>query len=73
MGKIITNRLFCLVVGTASASCGSADYRTIVGAAAIYSVSNMVSDISLTTNDIAVGFGSYTTDPNKLDSSIYYI
>ena len=73
MTKIIKPRLFCLVLATASAGCGSADYRTIVGASSNYNVSSMVSDISLTTNDIAVGFGQSSAGPNSLTSSIYYI
>jgi hypothetical protein len=73
MAKIFKQSLFSFIVGNVNADCGNADYRTIVGASAIYSVTSMVSDISLTTNDIAVGFSSYSADLNNLTSSIYYI
>ena len=57
MGNIIQHTVFFITIKTAFAGCESADYRTIVGAASAYTVWNMVSDISVTTNDIAAGFG----------------
>ena len=74
MRKIVKDRLFYLVIGTAYANCSSADFRTIVGAPTIYNVGNMVSDISLTTNDVAVGLlVQKPTDNSFKESSIYYI
>ena len=74
--KVKFYRLFYSVVGTAFANCTSADFRTIVGAPRIYNVINMVSDISLTTNDVAVGLivrEDKPTDPKFQESSIYYM
>jgi hypothetical protein len=74
MRRKVKNRLFCLVVGTAYANCPSTDFRTIAGAPTIYNVGNMVSDISLTTNDVAVGLlVQKPTDTKLQESSIYYI
>ena len=74
MRRKVKDRLFYLVVGTAYANCSSADFRTIVGAPKIYDVGNIVSDISLTTNDVAVGLlVQKPTDNSFKESSIYYI
>ena len=74
MRREIKDRIIYLVIGSGYANCSSADFRTIVGASTIYNVGNMVSDISLTTNDVAVGLlVQKATDVRLQESSIYYV